>query len=174
MKRILLTLTAAMFTFCVVNAQKDAKTTTTTTVAPTTTTTAPTQNPDNPNGPVITFPNLVHDYGTLQKGADGNCEFTFTNTGKEPLVLSNVTTSCGCTVPSWNKEPILPGKTGIIKVNYTKTNIVGTISKQITVMSNAKNGTIILSIKGQVVDTPSTTPEKPANMTTSPSTTPAK
>jgi hypothetical protein len=169
MKKILLTLAAAMFTYFAVNAQTATKPTTTTTTVPTTTT-APTQNPDNPNGPVIQFPSLVHDYGTLQKGADGNCEFTFTNTGKEPLVLSNVTTSCGCTVPSWNKEPILPGKTGVIKVNYTKTNIVGTISKQITVMSNAKNGTIILSIKGQVVDTPSTTPEKPVNPTLAPTT----
>ena len=121
MKKILLTLTAAMFTYFAVNAQKDAKTTTTTTIRlHTTTTTAPTQTPDNPNGPVITFPNLVHDYGTLQKGADGNCEFTFTNTGKEPLVLSNVTTSCGCTVPSWNKEPILPGKQALLKLIIQK------------------------------------------------------
>jgi hypothetical protein len=150
MKKIILTLTAAMFAFFAVNAQV-------------LTTTAPTKNTDNPNAAEITFASLVHDYGTLQKGADGNCEFTFTNTGKEPLVLSNVTTSCGCTVPSWSKEPILPGKTGVIKVNYTRTSTVGTISKQITVLSNAKNGTIVLSIKGSIVDnTPasSTTPEK--------------
>jgi hypothetical protein len=157
MKKLILTLTAAMFTFIVVTAQTPA-------------TTAPTKNQDNPNGAEITFTNLVHDYGTLQKGADGNCEFTFTNTGKEPLILNNVTTSCGCTVPSWSKEPILPGKKGVIKVNYTKTNMVGTISKQITVLSNAKNGTIILSIKGNVVDnTPSgTIPEKTTNEVVTP------
>lgn len=112
----------------------------------------------------IKFDKLVHDYGSVNQGADGNCEFKFTNTGTEPLVLSNVTTSCGCTVPSWPKEPILPGKTGIIKVNYTKMNSVGTISKQITVISNAKNGTIVLSIKGSVLETPKViSPEKPVN-----------
>ena len=153
MKRILLTLSVTVFTLFAVNAQV-------------TTTTSPTQ--DNPNAPEISFDKLVHDYGTLQKGADGNCEFTFTNTGKEPLILSNVTTSCGCTVPSWPKEPILPGKTGIIKVNYTKTNVVGTISKTITVMSNAKIATVQLSIKGSVVDNTGTTPEKQDNNTVSP------
>ena len=154
MKKIILTLAAAMFTFFAVNAQ-------------TTTTTSPT---DNANAADITFGSLVHDYGTVQKGADGNCEFLFTNTGKEPLILSNVTTSCGCTVPSWPKEPILPGKTGVIKVNYTKMNIVGTISKQITVFSNAKSGNIVLSIKGSVVDNSATgtTPEKTTNETVTP------
>jgi len=155
MKKLILTSSVVLFTLFTVNAQ--------------TTTTAPTQTPDNPNAAEITFDNLVHDYGTLQKGADGKCEFKFTNTGKEPLILSDVKTSCGCTVPSWPKEPILPGKSGIINVNYTKTNVVGTISKQITVFSNAKNGNVVLSIKGSVVDTTTpTTPEKPSNKTTIP------
>jgi hypothetical protein len=124
----------------------------------------------NQNAPVITFDNLVHDYGSIPKGGDGNCVFTFKNTGNEPLVLSNVTTSCGCTIPSWNKEPILPGKTGVIKVNYTRTNTVGIISKQITVTSNAKNGTIILSIKGTVVENTNngTSPEKQPDQILSP------
>ena len=124
----------------------------------------PTSSSDNPNSPEITFENIVHDYGTVNQGADGNCEFKFTNTGKEPLILSNVRTSCGCTVPSWPKEPILPGKTGAIKVNYTKMNVAGTISKQITVYSNAKNGTIVLNIKGTVLESPKiNSPEKPVN-----------
>lgn len=118
----------------------------------------------NINGPVITFDNVVHDYGTITKGADGNCEFKFSNTGKEPLILSNVQTSCGCTVPAWPKEPILPGKSAVIKVNYTKTNVVGTISKQITVFSNAVNGNVVLSIKGTVTETPKVeSPDKPVN-----------
>lgn len=157
MKKMILTLTAAMFTFFAVNAQV-------------TTTTSPTTQ-DDPNAPEIVFDKTVHDYGTVQKGGDGNCEFTFTNTGKEPLILSNVTTSCGCTVPSWPKEPILPGKTGVIKVNYTKTNVVGTISKTITVQSNAKTPTVQLSIKGTVVDNTSgtgTTPVKQDNGTVTP------
>jgi len=142
MKRVLLIITFIAFSAFLTNAQ---------------TTTAT-------NGSEITFKKLVHDYGNVSQGADGNCEFLFTNTGNEPLILSNVQTSCGCTVPSWPKEPIMPGKKGTIKVNYTKMNIVGTISKQITVYSNAKNGTIVLSIKGTVNEAPKiTSPEKPVN-----------
>jgi len=121
---------------------------------------------NNPNSAVITFDNLVHDYGTVQKGADGNCEFKFKNTGKEPLILADVKASCGCTIPSWSKEPVLPGRTGTIKVNYTKMGNPGVISKQITVTSNAKNSTVVLSIKGTVVE--NNVPDKQPNSTVSP------
>ncbi|MFA4851927.1 MAG: DUF1573 domain-containing protein [Bacteroidales bacterium] len=106
---------------------------------------------ENPNAPEITLDKTVHDYGTIKKDADGSCEFTFKNTGKEPLVLSNVKSSCGCTVPSWSKDPILPGKSGVIKVVYD-TKKVGPISKTITVMSNAKTNPVVLSIKGTVIE----------------------
>lgn len=98
---------------------------------------------------VIKFASTVHDYGTIEQGSDGSCQFTFTNTGKTPLVLSNVRASCGCTVPTWPKEPILPGKEGTIKVVYN-TNLVGSFNKSISVNSNAKNNEVILSIKGNV------------------------
>jgi hypothetical protein len=114
----------------------------------------------NPKAPVIKFENLIHDYGTIQYDADGNCEFKFKNTGKEPLVLSNVTASCGCTTPSWPKEPILPGKSSSIKVHYD-TKRVGTISKTITVMSNATEDRVVLQIKGNILAKPvETIPEK--------------
>lgn len=105
---------------------------------------------DNNDGPKIEFTSLEHNYGTIQKGGDGNCEFTFTNNGNEPLILSNVKASCGCTTPSWTKEPVMPGKTGTIKVRYN-TNNVGAINKTITVTSNAvDNPRVVLKIKGQV------------------------
>ncbi len=97
----------------------------------------------------IVFANTIHDYGTITQGADGNCEFKFTNKGKEPLVLSNVTSSCGCTVPVWPREPIAPGKSGSIKVKYD-TNRVGVFTKSITVISNAANTPVMLQIKGNV------------------------
>ena len=97
----------------------------------------------------IVFANTVHDYGTIVQGADGNCEFKFTNKGKEPLVLSNVSSSCGCTVPTWPREPIAPGKSASIKVKYD-TNRVGLINKSITVSSNASNNPVVLQIKGNV------------------------
>jgi len=105
----------------------------------------------NPNAPVITFEKTTHDYGTIAKGGDGTCEFKFKNTGVEPLILSNVTSSCGCTVPEWPREPILKGKTASIKVKYN-TDRIGPINKTITVVSNGKVSSIQLRIVGSVVD----------------------
>lgn len=99
---------------------------------------------------VITFESTVHDYGTIEQGSDGTYEFKFTNDGKSPLILSNVRSSCGCTVPSWTKEPVAPGKEGSIKVVYNTQN-VGNFSKTVTVSSNAKNSQVVLQIKGSVV-----------------------
>lgn len=98
----------------------------------------------------IVFDKMVHDYGTIEQGGDGNCEFTFTNTGDEPLVLTGVRASCGCTLPEWPKEPIAPGKTGVIKVKYD-TRRVGPINKVIRVASNAENANVVLRITGNVV-----------------------
>ncbi|HSH19473.1 MAG TPA: DUF1573 domain-containing protein [Draconibacterium sp.] len=99
---------------------------------------------------IINFTGLEHDYGTIEQGSDGTHEFKFTNGGKTPLILSNVRSSCGCTVPSWTKEPVAPGKEGAIKVVYN-TNNVGNFNKSITVNSNAKYGVVVLHIKGNVV-----------------------
>lgn len=105
---------------------------------------------ENQNGPKIEFANTTHDYGDIKKGGDGNCEFTFTNTGNEPLILSNVRASCGCTTPSWTKAPVMPGKTGTIKVRYN-TNNIGGFSKRVTVNSNSvTTPTVTLTIKGTV------------------------
>jgi len=99
---------------------------------------------------VIAFASTVHDYGTIQQGADGAYEFKFTNKGKTPLILNNVRSSCGCTVPSWTKEPVQPGAGGSIKVVYNTASI-GAFNKSITVSSNAKNSEVMLQIKGNVV-----------------------
>jgi len=105
---------------------------------------------ENKKAPEITFEKTTHDYGTVKKGGNGECEFVFTNTGKEPLILSNVRSSCGCTVPSWPKEPIKKKKSGVIKVKYN-TNRMGVINKSITVYSNANNSPIRLKISGKVI-----------------------
>jgi len=103
----------------------------------------------NPNAPEITFAELSHDFATLQKGDECSFEFSFKNTGKEPLILANCQASCGCTTPSCPKEPIAPGASGIIKVRYDS-NRVGVFSKTITITSNAKNSPVTLSIKGKI------------------------
>ena len=103
-------------------------------------------------GPGISFDKMVHDYGDVVKGGDGESTFTFTNTGTEPLILSAVRSSCGCTTPFWTSEPVMPGKTGEIKVRYN-TNSVGTINKSVTVSSNAVNSpSTILRITGKVTE----------------------
>ena len=99
----------------------------------------------NPNAPVITFDKTVHDYGTIQQHGDGKCEFAFTNDGKEPLILSNVRSSCGCTVPTWPRHPVLPGQSEVIKVKYD-TKRIGMINKSIHVYSNAKTSPISPSL----------------------------
>ena len=99
----------------------------------------------------ITFTEMEHDYGTVEKGGNGVCEFVYKNIGKAPLMLTNVRSSCGCTIPSWSKEPLMPGQTAKIQVKYN-TNNVGPINKSITVESNAASGKTVLKIKGKVVN----------------------
>lgn len=99
----------------------------------------------------IEFKSDTIDYGTIEKGADGVRVFEFTNTGDAPLIISDAKSSCGCTIPTYTKEPVMPGKTGEIKVKYD-TNRVNPIRKTITIMSNAETPTVALKIKGLVVD----------------------
>jgi hypothetical protein len=99
----------------------------------------------------IEFKTEIIDYGTIEKGADGVRVFEFTNTGNAPLIISNVKSTCGCTVPKKPKDPIMPGETGEIEVKYD-TKRVNPIRKTITVISNAERPTVALKIKGLVVD----------------------
>lgn len=108
------------------------------------------------SGPKIEFAaeNNTIDYGTVIKGNDdGLRSFEFTNTGDAPLIISNVRSTCGCTVPSKPEAPIMPGKKGKIDVKYNMS--IGRISRTITVETNAVNhtdGKVALRIKGEVVE----------------------
>jgi len=119
------------------------------------------QDAKTQNGPEIEFEKVVHDYGDVPYNGDGKCEFRFTNTGNEPLLVLKPKSSCGCTVSTWPQDPILPGKSEVIKVTY-RTNRVGNFDKKVTVTSNAvQNPTVVLRIKGRVLDQPTETlPEK--------------
>lgn len=99
-------------------------------------------------GPEITFESTTIDYGTIERGSDGIRVFKFTNTGKEPLIITNTRGSCGCTVPKHPKDPILPGQTEEIEVKYD-TNRLGKINKSVTVSTNAGDP-VRLQIKGEV------------------------
>ncbi|MBR1928356.1 MAG: DUF1573 domain-containing protein [Paludibacteraceae bacterium] len=105
--------------------------------------------------PVITFEKNEHDFGKINEG-DGrvSTEFVFKNEGMEPLVLNNVRASCGCTTPSWTKEPIEPGQTGSITVTYNPNGRPGHFQKTVTITSNASNPTVKVYIKGEVIPKP--------------------
>jgi len=100
-------------------------------------------------GPHIEFETTIHDYGNLTVGDNGNFSFKFTNTGKDPLVIQGVRSSCGCTVAKKPNAPIMPGNSESITVRYD-TRRIGSFHKTITVTSNADNATIVLTIKGKV------------------------
>ena len=97
----------------------------------------------------ITFESEVVDYGTIEKGDDGVREFKFTNTGSSPLFITQVRSSCGCTIPKKPTDSIMPGVEEVIEVIYD-TNRVGPIRKTITVSSNAVTPVVALQIKGTV------------------------
>ncbi|WP_298534239.1 DUF1573 domain-containing protein [uncultured Algibacter sp.] len=99
---------------------------------------------------VLTFDSETIDYGKIYENANGERTFSFTNTGKAPIVINKVKTSCGCTVPTYPKTAILPGESGEIKIKYA-TNRIGVFSKTITVISNAENSNHVLKIKGDVL-----------------------
>jgi hypothetical protein len=119
------------------------------------------QDPAEPQdgGPVMTFESTEIDYGTIEQGSEPYRYFKFTNTGDEALVIENAKGSCGCTVPTWPKEPILPGETSEIKVKYD-TKRIGRFTKSITLTTNEAVKTRVLRIKGEVQKKP----EEPAGV----------
>ena len=142
MKKTAMLLAAFVFGVTLLNAQ-----TTSSPAAPTATVQA------NPNAPEAEFEKEVIDYGTIEYNSNGEREFKFKNTGKEPLIISNCQASCGCTTPACPKEPIGPGSSGVIKVKYDS-NRVGVFTKTVTVTSNAKTPSVTLMIKGTIEATP--------------------
>ena len=102
--------------------------------------------------PVITFEKTEHDFGKINEG-DGrvSVDFVFKNEGMAPLVLSNVRASCGCTTPSWTKEPVEPGQSGTITVTYNPNGRPGRFQKTVTITSNASEATKKVYIKGEVI-----------------------
>lgn len=102
--------------------------------------------------PVITFEKTEHDFGQINEG-DGkvSTQFEFRNDGMEPLVLSNVKASCGCTTPEWPRQPIEPGAVGHITVTYNPNGRPGRFTKTVTITSNATQSSSKVMIKGEVI-----------------------
>jgi hypothetical protein len=102
-------------------------------------------------GPEIKFEEATHDFGDITQGDKVEYVFAFSNKGTEPLILSRVLTTCGCTAPSWPKEPIAPGEKGEVKISFNSTGKMGMQNKVITIISNATNSSERISITTNVL-----------------------
>lgn len=123
---------------------------------PAATTAAPTPAPPapDPDAGEFKFKEETHDYGEVMEGPLAECDFEFKNVGKKPINIKEAHGSCGCTVPKWPTEPILPGKKGTIHVAYTTQGRQGMIMKDVTINSDAKQSPMILHIRGTVKPKP--------------------
>ncbi len=102
----------------------------------------------------ITFDKKEHDFGTISEGTPVSTTFSYTNTGKSPLVISNIKASCGCTVPSnWSKEPLSPGESSQFTVDFNGKG-ANKVSKSVTVTANTKRGTEIVKISAFIAPKP--------------------
>lgn len=116
---------------------------------------------ENKNASEMVFGEEEFSFGTIKQGESVTHEFSFTNEGKEDLIITNAQGSCGCTVPQYPKEPIKKGATGVIKVTFNSAGKMGMQDKTVTITSNAKNTPRILHLKG-TVEAPAA---QPANAT---------
>ena len=106
--------------------------------------------PDLPITAVL-FKKQAHDFGTIPDNQKVYTQFEFTNTGKEPLVIIGAEGSCGCTVPTWPRQSIAPGKTGSIEVAFDPNGKSGEQSKLVTITANTNPKTTVLSIKSNII-----------------------
>jgi hypothetical protein len=111
--------------------------------------TAPTTQPTQAKAVFQWLQAETKDFGKIPQGTPVTATFKFKNTGKIPLVVSNVQASCGCTTPNYSREPIAPGETGFIMATYNAAN-PGSFTKSVTVTANVEGGSVALYLKGEV------------------------
>lgn len=99
--------------------------------------------------PVFQFEQQTHDFSEIPQGKPVSTTFNYTNTGEAPLVITNVQTSCGCTVADYTKDAVLPGKSGYVRVTYNAANS-GAFNKAVTITANTEAGSQVLFVKGKV------------------------
>jgi hypothetical protein len=115
----------------------------------------------NPNAPVMTFAETEHDFGDIQPDSKVRHVFTFTNTGKSPLLIQDATASCGCTTPSWTKEPVAPGGKGTLEVQFDSKGKSGLVNKQVNVRANTQPTNTVVFIKGNILASGDNGPVRP-------------
>ncbi|NRB62026.1 MAG: DUF1573 domain-containing protein [Saprospiraceae bacterium] len=124
-------------------------------VAPTTNIQSAVQTPNTPTGPTTTmaFSEERFSFGTVAEGEKVSHTYKFTNTGNEPLILSNARGSCGCTVPKWPREPIAPGQSSEITVEFNTANKRGNRSQKVTITANTNPAETFIYLEGEVIAT---------------------
>ncbi|KGO93748.1 DUF1573 domain-containing protein [Flavobacterium subsaxonicum] len=100
--------------------------------------------------PVAKFETMDHDFGTINAGEKVNYTYKFKNEGTAPLLISDAKASCGCTVPSYTKEPVQPGATGEVQVIFDSTGKSGDVQKTVTLTLNTEKGTETLNFKAKI------------------------
>ena len=106
---------------------------------------------DGQGTPAFAFEKDFHDFGNLTDGDQVNYDFKFTNSGNAPLIITNASGSCGCTVPDYPRTPIAPGEEGVIKVSFNSSGRQGKQDKQVTIISNCVPNTTVLKITSNVL-----------------------
>lgn len=104
----------------------------------------------SPDAAVISFEHGMYNFGTITQGDKVNYDFKFKNTGKSPLIITDATATCGCTIPEKPKEPVKPGETGVIKVVFNSTGKLGMQDKVVTITSNGNPSTTEVHLIGEV------------------------
>jgi len=144
MKKTFLLAACAMIFAVTANAQTDNKTVSKPATAPAAVAPAATSTAE------MTFEVEEYNFNTIKQGESVTRDFSFTNTGKEDIIITNAQGSCGCTVPIWPKEPIKKGAKGVIKVTFNSAGKMGLQDKTVTITSNAKNSPRVIHLKGTV------------------------
>ncbi len=105
-------------------------------------------------GPAITFEESKYDFGSVTQGGMVDHVFKFKNNGTQPLIISNIGVSCGCTTPEWTKDPVMPGKSGTISAHFNSAGKMGMQNKVLTIESNATAGSTTVALVGEVKEAP--------------------
>lgn len=106
---------------------------------------------DVAKGGKVEFAESAFDFGQVKEGEVVEHAYSYTNTGTAPVILSQVSASCGCTTPSYTQTPVLPGESGEIKVSFDSNGQVGKQQKIVTIVSNADNRVTTVQLKGEVL-----------------------
>lgn len=106
-------------------------------------------------GPNIKWKDELHDFAKIKQGVIGEFTFEYTNTGDEALEIREVRPACGCTTPTWSREPIAPGQTGYLKVKFNSSNYLGPFYRTIAIVTNVPNEVYTIAVRGEVEKLPS-------------------